>query len=302
MVNALPKELIESVAADLTSSLSSSQMDIAFLLDRDTVYFAKDIFHSPKPTSSIVNLIQGIYSRFPRDARRIIRNRIFTTQSAPSEMCLGMVKVAAKRLTSGIHPLRHSHFPKLTQIDVTPSREIQPEAPNPLQFWDQASLPSSHSDFLQIAVRMAASIPRHASLHQSDRPVAALLAVPDPTSGKLRIEESAINSNSANKTLHAEVNLIQKFHQKTGRILPAHSRIYTSLKCCKMCAGMIWHCAEDLQKIQVYYHQDDPGPKAKTTVFTPGSLEQKRALHSSQLRMKEWILEYQIASLEPQAT
>jgi tRNA(Arg) A34 adenosine deaminase TadA len=47
------------------------------------------------------------------------------------------------------------------------------------------------------------------------------------------------------------------------------------MKPCKMCAGMIWHCAEDIRTSKVYYLEHDPGPNARLTLLEREGLEEQ---------------------------
>jgi tRNA(Arg) A34 adenosine deaminase TadA len=125
---------------------------------------------------------------------------------------------------------------------------------------------------MEFAKTLANRIPSDSPLHSQNRAVAAII-----TDSERNLLSWATNTNAKNRTLHAEVNALQRHYAETGLPLPEGSRIYTSLKPCKMCAAMIWHCAADPASIRVFYGEDDPGPNAKLTVLTPGSFERKRA-------------------------
>jgi len=106
--------------------------------------------------------------------------------------------------------------------------------------------------------------------------IAALLV-----SAEARILAWAVNSSARNKTLHAEVNLVQSYCRRTGAPLPAGARIYTTLKSCKMCAGMIWSAARDPLSLRVFFGKDDPGPKARATVLSANSFERIRVAQAA---------------------
>ena len=82
-----------------------------------------------------------------------------------------------------------------------------------------------------------------------------------------RIIGWGINTNKANETYHAEVNMIQSYHKRLldSRLaysgLPDGARIYTTLQCCQMCSGMISSTAKG--DIFVYYSMTDPAQDAK---------------------------------------
>jgi len=79
-----------------------------------------------------------------------------------------------------------------------------------------------------------------------------------------RILSWGLNTNKANATHHAEVNMLQAYYARQKAIgeptgVPAQARIYTTLQCCKMCAGMIHHCAMEPGGLRVYFGVPDPG-------------------------------------------
>jgi hypothetical protein len=95
-------------------------------------------------------------------------------------------------------------------------------------------------------------------LHQKDRPVFAMLM--GPQGNLLGIEQ---NRQSINRTFHAEVLLVQRWWSLNGRPLPAGSQVWTTLQCCRMCAEMIWHCAEKPESLRIRYLRPDPGALTK---------------------------------------
>jgi tRNA(Arg) A34 adenosine deaminase TadA len=107
-------------------------------------------------------------------------------------------------------------------------------------------------------------------------PVAALLISADN-----QILSAALNCNSKNRTLHAEVNLIQCFYRNHRKKIPSGSKIITTLKACKMCAAMIWSSAEQIESTEIFFGEMDEGKHARETVLNPGTFERKRASHSA---------------------
>jgi tRNA(Arg) A34 adenosine deaminase TadA len=76
------------------------------------------------------------------------------------------------------------------------------------------------------------------------------------------------HNTEGNLTYHAEVNMLQSYQELCGdnfNGLPEDCRIYTTLKPCKMCAGMIVKCAAG--KFKVFYDQHDPGGLASSTAL-----------------------------------
>lgn len=248
--------------------------DVAFLIDGNTAYFSAHSRRGHEPFSAIVRLIQGIHGSSPGSALRLLRNRIFAT-GAPTEMCHGMVSVAAKRLTAGIAPRNHGIKLQLDKFHEVAGEPAHDQADGR---WQGPALapppeaPGSDADFMRRALELARQVPRSGPLPGSDRPIAALLV-----SGDGQLLGQAVNSNARNRTMHAEIRLLQEFWRRTGHALPRHSRIFTTLKPCKMCAGMIWEASEDISTLQVLFAERDDGPQARLTVLDPSTHERRRA-------------------------
>jgi tRNA(Arg) A34 adenosine deaminase TadA len=251
-------------------------VSLAYLVSEEKVYFARHQDREFIPTSAIVRLIQGVYSTSPQTALSIIRNRIFSTAQA-SEMCHGMIKVAAKRLTDLV-PEEAARtviegFSPAHQIDLSKALTAL-SAPLPFEQNLNARLPlllspslNSENRWMELAKNLAAHTEETEHL-----PIAALLVSADN-----RILSAAINFNGQNKTLHAEVNLIQSFYRIHQKKLPPGSKIVTTLKPCKMCAGMIWSSAEDITSMKILFGEMDNGNHARETVLDRGTFERKRA-------------------------
>jgi tRNA(Arg) A34 adenosine deaminase TadA len=275
----LSQSIAEQIAFEIQRQIKDSSAFAFLQADQVIFYSRENTSQPPFARSPVVNLIQAVYDFNPEHARRILRSRIFSTVD-PSEMCLGMTKVSAKRLTAPIVPVNHG-------IDA-PFRfqELLPILPPPLLEFDILTAESRQlifeKRFMKSVIQIAQEIPKQAELYHSDRAVAAILI---SSSGEMLA--LARNSNAKNRTRHAEINLVQGFVAKYSRKIPAGSQIFVTLKCCKMCAAAIWHCSEDPYSLQIFYDQDDPGPNARVTVFTPGSFERKRVASSAQQVMAE---------------
>jgi len=212
-----------------------------------------------EPHSSVVNLIQGIYELNPAHAREILRNRIFTSHPL-SEMCLGMIQVAAKR-----HSVA-SALPEFSNVSSI-------SEPNPSKNHFEISLPlgrkvpQQFSDWKQAARNMMSEIALASNEQDQpkylrNRPVIAFLF-----NANNELLGWSKNTNSLNRTLHAEVNLVQGWWNKQRKGIPAGAKILTTLQSCKMCAGMIWSCAEAPDELEVFYLDQDPGPNARNRVW-----------------------------------
>lgn len=270
----LSTEIEEGCAHQILNLLQAPSEPLpkfSFLKSGPIVYYAHYARKSAEPSSSILRLIQGIYTIAPDQARKILRNRIFSTEK-PTELCFGAVKVAAKRLTAPIAPKPHPTSLNLEFIEVSP---IFSQTAHPSPHLLRKSLPSnpfSHADFLDLAKQLTQAVPRKGPRYTCDRDIAALLV-----SEKGEILASALNTNAIQRTLHAEINLIQKYFEQTGNPIPRGAKIFVTLKPCKMCAGALWTCSEDPLSLEVYYSQFDSGRNARWTILDAGSAERKRA-------------------------
>ena len=276
----------------------------AYIIHQELLYLAQmpQSKERHSPFTALTSLIQGIYQTHPQEAHTIIRNRIYTNQNQATALSYGMVKVAAKRITYGA--------PSPTQPQTQPppfTRVIHSEWKSPFQLEahfegllhrefsflnPQAQVVDEHlsdqkwMEFTNALLTPSLSasslrIPSWGSAPQTpaytqDRSIAALLVGPHPEHGREVILGVGFNTQSLNRTLHAEVNLVQNYHQRTGTGLPAYSKIFTTLKPCRMCAGMIWESAQDLQTLKVFYSKDDPGVHACQTVLDFDSDDRRR--------------------------
>jgi tRNA(Arg) A34 adenosine deaminase TadA len=188
----------------------------------------------------------------------------------------GMIRVAAKRVSAGIAlspdnidaPNQPTELIEVAPLDPLP-RFVDCPAPLPTIGPEH---PDAHGAWLAYAAELASAIEPGAHRYQSDRRVAAVLVSRD---GKLL--GSARNSNARNRTRHAEVNLTQAWCAAERASLPEGARVYTTLKSCKMCAGMLWQAAANPASMRVYFAEPDPGPMGRATVFNPGTFEWQRA-------------------------
>jgi tRNA(Arg) A34 adenosine deaminase TadA len=81
--------------------------------------------------------------------------------------------------------------------------------------------------------------------------IAAVLVGPD---GKLL--SWGVNTNAGNVTRHGETNCLQTFFAQAEQDVPEGSTLYTTLRSCEMCAGMLATVARNLR---VIYGGRDPG-------------------------------------------
>lgn len=189
------------------------------------------------PYSSLTRLVQGIWESEPGQARAILRRRILTTDPL-TPMNWGMVKTAAQRVTS-LTSLETG--PGWEHVDFTPDPTLPALAPS-----EQSLAP------MELAFALAGRARREGELYRRDRPVGCVLL--DPAGERVAW---AHNNNRSNRTLHAEVNLIQGLWARTGTGPMPGSRLVTTLEPCRMCQGMLHDCAP---YVHVVYAEGDEVP------------------------------------------
>ena len=251
----LAPELAEEIAAQLVARAGSS--DVAFLLQRDTIYFARG---ADELRAAATVLVQGVCGSLPRDAHFILRNAIHATRP-PGAFALGIVKVAARKIRV-VEPRARGISIPFEMREVT-----APPLPSP-HGGDRAvpAADSSHEEWLRFAGSLVPESQDDLPRHARDRRVGAALVAEDG-----RLLAASANTNGANRTLHAELNVLLATWERTRARLAPGTRLYATLRPCKMCAGLVWDLAEQPGTVAVYYAEDDPGSAARNTVLCPGS-------------------------------
>lgn len=256
-------------AQNIAFHLSRPGFAVAFVCANNKIYVAYCSESAKTCTSVVVKLLQGIFEQHLDHSFFILRNRIFTTSQA-TEMCRGMIKVVAKRMTDQIQPIQNSLRLDSEVVELFPGQDqIQSRFLTEVNTAKPVLEPWQHSP-LEWAKQLAKLNPRGDILHDYDRDIAAILV---NYQGELL--EFALNSNSKNKTLHAEVNLIQKYVNRTGKKIPVDAKVYTTHKPCKMCAGMIFENSEQREKTFVFYDIEESGGLSVDTVLDRHHLNQK---------------------------
>ncbi|QDK46992.1 hypothetical protein DOM22_18420 [Bdellovibrio sp. ZAP7] len=270
----------EKRARHLAFLLNKDTFQVAFVEFRGKVYFSHFPKGSVAPSSAVVKLLQGLFDRHVDHSFFILRQRIFTT--APlTEMCKGMIKVVAKRASGEIIPEQDTHFQEsLEFIEIDSAAEVlstvthlNAENKMPLaklNEWLRNEKASTNQELLKAAHALSKQVPRGEVLHDHDRCIAALLVSKDG-----EVLSYGVNSNSKNKTLHAEVNLIHRYYREHGGKIPSGSVLYSTHKPCKMCAGMIYEWMETSANIKVYYSVEESGGLSSQTVLDRLGLNQQ---------------------------
>ncbi|KHD88739.1 MAG: hypothetical protein OM95_07465 [Bdellovibrio sp. ArHS] len=219
----------------------------------------------------MVKLLQGLFDQFVDHSFFILRKRIYTT--APlTEMCRGMVKVVAKRATAQVQPRDHKlklqvQFCEIGSAEVAlwpPAHEDTPASftEDRLTPEEVASVPRTLAKLRSAAQNLARQVPRGEILHDFNRDIAVVLV-----DANGRYLGFGVNSNSKNKTRHAEVNLLQNLYRAGQTKIPANAILFSTHKPCKMCAGMIYHWSEDPASLRVYYSVEEKGSLSRETIL-----------------------------------
>jgi len=243
----------EVLVQQITFDLARPGFDLAFVSHKGILYYTYFPKGISAPSSAVVKLIQGLFDHHIDHSFFILRNRLYTTAPVTA-MCQGMVKVVAKRLQGEVSGADHGvqvSFEKILVGDddvFAPVSLLSPENQLPLEKIKTFEQDSK----IKWVQKIAALNARGEILHDYDRDIACMLL---DSSGE--ILAFGLNSNSKNKTLHAEVNMVQRYFRDHRRKLPRGAQLITTRKPCKMCAGMIHDWSEDPATLEIHYLEDD---------------------------------------------
>ena len=230
----------------------------AWVEHENMIYWARVPFGYSGPVTATTKLIQFLFDDKVDHSFFILRNRIFSTDIL-TPLSLGMVKLAAKRATGQVTPKDHHLSLNAQFVELGgPEQHLISSRHSQLVDWTLPVQIQSLAQAHKLLQELIREIPRGPILHDYNREIAAILC---DASGC--ILSWGVNSNAKNKTLHAEVMMIQDYYQRFQKPLPEGSRLYLSLKPCLMCAAMISYLAP--KSCDVFYFADDPGPLAKNT-------------------------------------
>jgi len=248
------------------------------------VWFAIDGGEDNSPYSATVNLLQYLLGHIKADT---IKSGVMyrSSRCRYTKMCEGMMKF--HNLQFGTSHTNLIHVSGIVNVNpdlFTPSKTIYPGNPiNDAEIKNRdaldafsvpvvaAPLPDvdvTREDWLigskgfntihriYMMAAFALMTKRFGTTDNSGHNIAAILV--DKTG---HILSWGLNQRWNNATFHAEVNMLQAYYKnhKADPGLPDGARIYTTLKPCKMCAGMIREAAKDINTVAVYYGQNDPG-------------------------------------------
>ncbi|MNS97203.1 tRNA-specific adenosine deaminase [compost metagenome] len=121
-----------------------------------------------------------------------------------------------------------------------------------------------------VTQELAAQIPRGEVLHDYDRDIAAVLLNADR-----EVLSYGLNSNSKNKTLHAEVNLVQRYFRENHQMIPEGAILISTHKPCKMCAGIIYDSAVNPRSLKIQYGVEELGGLSRATILDQWQLNSR---------------------------
>jgi tRNA(Arg) A34 adenosine deaminase TadA len=273
------KPELQQIAMSLKAAKPGHDVALAHLNTGNTVYYAyHDATRRSYPTSAIVELIQGLNQHdTPGYTDRVLRDgkRVFSTFEAntmDTEMArmndITLEKLSAKGLPEEYErPARGTYVqvesdrwtarsPLLSFADVT-------GGPAPAVVFGGGKAAGAHTlDRLYMMAVFSLVASRFIRKYQglADANIGALLV-----SSVGQILAWSVNTKEHNSTCHAEVNLLQGCFRNAPATVMDGARLYTTLKPCQMCAGMIQHTGGG--RIDVIYGQGDPGEDAQETVL-----------------------------------
>ncbi len=232
----------------------------AFLFDSPLAFLAEaPAARAGSADSAVLRLIRGIWRMDPDQARKRLRSPIWFTDPL-NPLDWGAVKVSAKRMRLATHEEIEQRW---MAMEESARRRITPFGRNLTS--DGQSL-GALVDPWSLVRELESRARITPERYRSDRPLGAVLVDREG-----RVLAAASNAGATARTEHAELLAIEEHYLRTGAPLPVGTRLYCSLKPCRMCAGALLQAAEDPARIRVEYRDFDPGPNARSTVLNRGS-------------------------------
>lgn len=228
---------------------------VAWIRTPEKLYYARCRKPAPAPTSAAIKLLQGIFDLHRDHSFFILRARIGLSY-LPERQDLGMIKLLAKRYETALIPddLAHGteigtpedpYYPTTSRryfIAHEPGRQINAPAETLKSYEEQ--------------------IPLGAIPHDSPRRIAAFAL-----DGEGRLLRATAHSGVVNKSLHAEVCLIQDLHRGGLARFPADGTIVVSMKPCRMCAAMIADFLPEDFRGRILYRDSHDGSRTRGSVL-----------------------------------
>lgn len=245
----------------------------AFLNADGRTYAAVSRPDSPLRSSAAANLLQAIWFHFPNDARRIVRNRIQTTESE-NAMAQGFKKIVGKRIafeSSEARELQTKIPPDSTAFQILEFDETRSlDATRiPLDRFSNLAAAKNPKDLAGFLEKIAGEGPLSVNRYENPRQVAAALVSLD---GEILLAHR--NGNQKDRSLHAELQICRDWWAIKHSPLPAASRLIVSLQCCQMCAAALLSLSPGAG-FKVHYLKAETGPGSANSVLKLHGLEQK---------------------------
>ncbi len=286
---------------ELLSALGGSQkLDVALVTDDPAaqnpkrIYYAVGTMGAPLPRSPVVDLIQALNERGRPSYGIFVESRlIFHTGNASmmdSEMAsMNNLKLKSlKRKSPNPRNMVDGLPEKFEGIEVIEVPADRWEMYSPLGEFPTVPLGPAPNVFAGISSQETASqvvdrlyiLALYSMLLGRlgrSRTIGSLSVRRDTEGGNVaallvsrqgELLAWGLNTKSTNSTNHAEVNCLQSYSWWKSAPVPNGARLFTTLKPCRMCAGMIKYFGGS--GITVIYGQDDTGPDAKKTVLKEG--------------------------------
>lgn len=201
--------------------------DIAWIRTDDGFAISRWARAVQAPSSPVISLVQGLWDRLGPETLRVVRRPIFVSRR-PWELELDFVKVAAKSL-------RMADPAELRDPDAV-IRDFSPMEAG-------AALPAYRREADEYQVR----------------------AILFDEKGRNRLE--ARRQAAWNRTLHAEILLVQDWYRLSGRRIPAGWRVHVTHKPCRMCASMLLYWSEEPEKVDVTFESFVGGCRSRRTAL-----------------------------------
>lgn len=217
------------------------------------------------PSSAIVKLVQSVFDRYRDQSFFLLRQKIRTTAPV-TDLDRGVLQLAAKRAETVTAAEEFSGTP-VSSLDfeemTDPRAELFESSLEQLALPEPPNHPLSEREIVMRLETLKALVPRGEILHDHNRPVAVLLVDRDG-----HVLEESVHGGFLNKTLHAELRLVQKYFRRHRSGFPSGSRVYVSLKPCRMCAAMLMKMGENVgEDFRVVFVEKDPGRLAQATLL-----------------------------------
>lgn len=232
-----------------------STEQLAWIQTPDTLFFARCRKSAPAPTSAAIKLLQGIFDLHRDHSFFILRNRMYLSYT-PERQDLGMIKLLAKR---------HAVSPEIP--DFTDATEIGvPDDPyftiQSRRYLIRHEPGTPVVDPLETLAAMELQIPVETILHDSPRKIVAYAF-----DGERGLLTATAHSGVVNKSLHAEVCLIQDLHRAGHARFPVDGTLVVSMKPCRMCAAMIADFLPENFRGKILYRDDNDGSRTRGSVL-----------------------------------